>query len=43
MKLNEIIEQEKKVKETIDKLKKEIFSHVQKSEFPDVRIISSNI
>ena len=43
MKINEIIEQEKKIKETIDKLKEEIFSHVQKSDFPNVKKISSNI
>ena len=43
MKIDEIIKQEEKIKETIDKLKKEIFSHVQKSDCPDIRIISSNI
>lgn len=43
MKIDEIIKQEEKIKETIDKLKKEIFSHVQKSDFPDVKKISSNI
>ena len=30
MKIDEIIKQEEKIKETIDKLKKEIFLHVQK-------------
>ena len=43
MKIDEIIKQEEKIKETIDKLKKEISSHVQKSDFPDVKVISSNI
>lgn len=43
MKINEIIEQEEKIKETIDKLKEEIFSHVQKSEFPNIKKLSSNI
>ena len=43
MKINEIIEQEEEIKKTIDKLKAEIFSHVQKSEFPNVKKISSNI
>ena len=43
MKINEIIEQEEKIKKTIDKLKAEIFSHVQKSDFPNVEKLSSNI
>ena len=43
MKIDEIIKQEEKIKETIDKLKKEIFLHVQKSDFPNVKVISSNI
>ena len=43
MKINKIIEQEEKIKETINKLKKEIYSHVQESEFPNVKKISSNI
>ena len=43
MKINDIIKQEEKIKETINKLKEEIFSHVQGSEFPNVKKISSNI
>ena len=38
-----IIKQEEKIKETINKLKEEIFSHVQKSEFPNIKKLSSNI
>lgn len=43
MKIENIIKQEEKIKETINKLKKEIYSLVQKSEFPNVKKISSNI
>lgn len=43
MKLNEIIEQEKRVKETINSLKAEINQHVHNSEFPNITKISDNI
>ncbi len=43
MKIEDIIKQEKEIKETINKLKEEIYLHVQKSNIPNVKKISSNI
>ena len=43
MKIEDIIKQEKEIKDTINKLKEEIYLHVQKSNIPNVKKISSNI